>query len=335
MSVSIPIECPHCHAQGNLADPGLLGQPICCPTCQQVFVAPLPPTNPPMDLVQTPAPTAVPTASPVDPAVVITQAIVPELPVPNPAPAAEMTPQSTQQPAPVILATVDASVAAQIETPAAAPAMWKFGAAPEAALTTSPPVVTVAIPLATSSPEVTAAIAAPSVPIAVFPVPAAMVPDALTPSAGFVMPGQVMPGQAPASLATAAGMYFPPDVTSSAMPPVVHTLDGPLPGFMAPAAPPGQAELSFAQSLPEPVARPITPPNPQAKRIQNLAIAVVSVIVLFAAVMFLMGDPFRQVGKNKRGAPKETKSNVATPSDVTTEDAFSRINALNAPKSDK
>ena len=359
MSVSIPIECPHCHAQGNLADPALLGQPICCPTCQQVFVAPLPPPPPipPMDLAPVPASAAVSDTTPVDPAVVIPQAIIPEVPAPSPAaPAAELPPQSTEQPVAAIPTTaVDGSVAAQVETPAIAPATWKFGAAPEAALTAATPVVTVAIAQASLSPSVTAVIpdpiAAAVVPIPLSPVPAAMVPDGLTHSAagqvmpgqvmpgqvmpGQIMPGQIMPGQAPASMAPGAGMFFPPDATSSASPPVVHALDGPLPGFMAPAAPPGQAELSFAQSLPEPAARAITPPNPQSRLIQNLAIGAVSVIVLFAAVMFLMGDPFRQVGKNKRGAPKEVKSKVATPSDVTTEDAFSRINALNTPKSDK
>ena len=36
-----PVTCPHCQAAGQLADSSLLGRPICCPACHQIFDAPL------------------------------------------------------------------------------------------------------------------------------------------------------------------------------------------------------------------------------------------------------------------------------------------------------
>jgi HEAT repeat protein len=48
MSQSFAVECPYCHARGELADPGLIGQAIACPACQQVFmVAAAPPVSAP------------------------------------------------------------------------------------------------------------------------------------------------------------------------------------------------------------------------------------------------------------------------------------------------
>jgi hypothetical protein len=42
MSQSFSVECPNCHARGELADTSLLGQQIACPGCQHVFLIPLP-----------------------------------------------------------------------------------------------------------------------------------------------------------------------------------------------------------------------------------------------------------------------------------------------------
>lgn len=52
MPQSFSVECPHCHAKGELDDPNLLGRPLACPACRQVFVvsvaAPATPTPPPV-----------------------------------------------------------------------------------------------------------------------------------------------------------------------------------------------------------------------------------------------------------------------------------------------
>lgn len=355
MSESYPIECPHCHAKGNLADASLLGQAICCPTCQQVFVAPLP-VNP-----AAPAPVI---PAPVNP--------VPVMPVPTPvpdvAPAATVSAPPIEVP-PVVIPAVgqpvlepqSPDVAVSSPPPAAA---WKFGAAPEEVLATSVvPVVTVAIAPANPLPvDPTSVAVAPAVTPQLSPVPAAAVPViAYAPpvTTGMpqefpvpTMPGQVnvspVPapptvGQFPAQLMAPppTGHYLPTEPFAGVDLPPVHTMDGPVPGFMAPAPPPGVAELSFAQSLPEPVARgAIQPPKPTSKANQNLIIGGISAILLFAAIVFLMGDPFRRFGKTK--PPEEpaemnpiAKPYVPQPGDTTAEDAFARINALNNPKPDK
>lgn len=48
MSQSVLVQCPHCRAEGNLADPALFGQAISCPVCQQVFTAPFPTASEPI-----------------------------------------------------------------------------------------------------------------------------------------------------------------------------------------------------------------------------------------------------------------------------------------------
>lgn len=335
MSESYPIECPHCHAKGNLADASLLGQAICCPTCQQVFVAPLPvnpaapapvipaPVNPvPVMPVPTTVPDVVPAATVSAPPIEVPPVVIP---------AAGQPLQEPQSP----------DVAVSSPPPAAA---WKFGAAPEEVLATSVvPVVTVAIAPANPVPAAAVPVIAYAPPVTTgmpqeFPVP--------------TMPGQVnvspVPapptvGQFPAQLMAPppTGHYLPTEPFAGVNLPPVHEMDGPVPGFMAPAPPPGVAELSFAQSLPEPVARgAIQPPKPTSKANQNLIIGGISAILLFAAIVFLMGDPFRRFGKTK--PPEEpaemnpiAKPYVPQPGDTTAEDAFARINALNNPKPDK
>ncbi len=366
MSESYPIECPHCHAKGNLADASLLGQAICCPTCQQVFVAPLP-VNPAAPAPVIPAPVSpvpvmpVPTPVPdVAPAATVSVPTIDVPPVVIPAagavPAAGQPVQPPQSP----------DVAASSPPPAAA---WKFGAAPEEVLATSAvPVVTVAIapanPLPVDSTSVAAASVVPAVMPQLSPVPAAVPVVAYAPPVTTGMPqefpvptmpgqvnvlpvpGQMAPptvGQFPAQLMAPppTGHYLPTEPFAGVNLPPVHEMDGPVPGFMAPAPPPGVAELSFAQSLPEPVARgAIQPPKPTSKANQNLIIGGISAILLFAAIVFLMGDPFRRFGKTK--PPEEpaemnpiAKPYVPQPGDTTAEDAFARINALNNPKPDK
>jgi hypothetical protein len=160
------------------------------------------------------------------------------------------------------------------------------------------------------------------------------VPDQIASSAVGQFPAQLM---APPP----TGHYLPAEPFAGVILPPVHTMDGPVPGFMAPAPPPGPAELSFAQSLPEPVARgAIQPPKPTSKTNQNLIIGGISAILLFATIVFLMGDPFRRFGKTKPPAEPEemnpiAKPYVPQPGDTTAEDAFARINALNNPKPDK
>lgn len=355
MSESYPIECPHCHAKGNLADASLLGQAISCPTCQQVFVAPLP-VNPavpvpvipvPVMLAPTPVPVVVPPAAVSVPPIDVPSVAVVEAPV--------QVPQ-----APIVAAS------------SPPPATWKFGAAPEEVLATSAvPVVTVAIapvnPLPIDVTSVGAAPMVPAMPTPVMPVstvPTPVVAYAPPPVAtgmpqefpaptmpgqailSSVVPGQVAPpavGQFPAQLMAPVptGHYLPAEPFAGVVLPAVHAMDGPVPGFMAPAPPPGPAELSFAQSLPEPVARgAIQPPKPTSKTNQNLIIGGISAILLFATIVFLMGDPFRRFGKTKPPAEPEemnpiAKPYVPQPGDTTAEDAFARINALNNPKPDK
>ncbi len=354
MSESYPIECPHCHAKGNLADASLLGQAICCPTCQQVFVAPLP----------------------VNPAVTVPVITIPVIPVPEVVPTAAVSvPPIEVPPVAVVEAPQPVQVPQSPSVVASSPppaTTWKFGAAPEQVLATSAvPVVTVAIapinPLPIDVTSVAAAPVAPAMPTQVTPAPttpspavayapppiATGMPQEFPPPTmpgqaitSPVVPDQVAPpavGQFPAQLMAPVptGHYLPAEPFAGVVLPAVHTMDGPVPGFMAPAPPPGPAELSFAQSLPEPVARgAIQPPKPTSKSSQNLIIGGISAILLFATIVFLMGDPFRRFGKTK--PPEEpaemnpiAKPYVPQPGDTTAEDAFARINALNNPKPDK
>lgn len=77
MSQSFAVECPFCHASGELADSRLLGQPIACPACQKVFVV---------------APTAAaPTATPIPPVTSIVSVPVPNAISPAAAEPAEPT----------------------------------------------------------------------------------------------------------------------------------------------------------------------------------------------------------------------------------------------------
>jgi HEAT repeat protein len=88
MSESFSVCCPHCQASGELSDFTLMGKPIQCPVCQQVFVAPAPPVS-----AEPAIPAAfVPVAA--DPASQMPYASAP-VPVPGPAIQPYATPPAT------------------------------------------------------------------------------------------------------------------------------------------------------------------------------------------------------------------------------------------------
>jgi hypothetical protein len=88
-------------------------------------------------------------------------------------------------------------------------------------------------------------------------------------------------------------------------------MEGPMPAFMAPAPAPGAAEESFAQSLPEPEVRgAVKPPKQPSKQMQYMIYGSITVIVLFATIMFLAGDPFRGRAPKKQ-KPVEVESHPA------------------------
>lgn len=107
MSASISLCCPHCQATGELSDFSLLGKPIQCPVCQQVFMAPMP-TSPEPPVIGNPSPSIPLIAAPISqtspPA-----AAIPALPlaVPIAQPVATARPVSPATPtvAPVIVPT--------------------------------------------------------------------------------------------------------------------------------------------------------------------------------------------------------------------------------------
>ncbi len=72
MSQSFPVECPHCHAKGELDDPKLVGRPLACPACRQVFVVSVAPAA------------ATPVQQPISPAPAAPQApVVPQVVAPT------------------------------------------------------------------------------------------------------------------------------------------------------------------------------------------------------------------------------------------------------------
>ena len=321
MSLSILVHCPHCHAEGNLADPTLFGQAISCPVCQQVFVAPTP------------------TAAVVEPAVTI-PAVAEVAAVPTPAP--ELTSIPTAQPLtglpePVATATIDgllqtAPVPASTmfeETVLALPPIGisphvePGGAIPVAQPWGAEPIPTVvAIPI----------VAAPSATIAT-PFPPEAFASGVSPA-----PQVPLPNSAPSTgvfTGQASGQPVFPAAGEDFLAPVGQTFDGPLPQFMAPPPPPGAAEVSFAQSLPEPVARgAVQPPKIPSKTVMRFAIGSVSLIVVVATVVFLLGDPLRKVGKDTKPKGPEEMNPIARPfkpeqgGGDSMEDAIARMKAL-------
>lgn len=281
MSVSVMIECPHCHAQGNLADPALFGQSISCPVCQKTFTAPVPANSEPAASVPVVTASATPSPDPVEanPSAAPTMA--------SPIPAATAFPDS--QLAPPVSPTADTAIATAASMPMVIPTV-------------------VAQPSGAPAPAGFAAVS---------PEQLAQMPGMLVAVAVSTEPAQPVPAvpvQPPAPV-------WPMAVPGPAVPPPVVTgdflmgerapMEGPMPAFMAPAPAPGAAEESFAQSLPEPEVRgAVKPPKQQSKQMQYMIYGSITVIVLFATIMFLAGDPFRGRAPKKQ-KPVEVESHPA------------------------
>src|SRR5262249_17703222 len=111
-----------------------------------------------------------------------------------------------------------------------------------------------------------------------------------------------------------------------------QAMDGPVPAFMAPPPPPGVAELSFAQSLPEPAIRASKGAAPPSKAMlyAGYAIAGLIAIAFVVAVGSLGRDPVR--GNSPKKAEVKTpqpRSQRPTEADGKIEDVFARINESN------
>ncbi len=408
MSQSVLVQCPHCRAEGNLADPALFGKAISCPVCQQVFTAPYPaaseppaavtpaavePIAPPgidtslaatvspptVEAVQTPS-AAEPLANASPAEVSAFQDVTSPAPAVEPIPAEASAPEqlavaevpvaATTEPVPVNPAAqfssseplpVPGSAQLAVSTPTTAmnpatpvgfvpaaavvpvtgqpPAAGQSGAVealpvdglPVATASAPPPVVTVpaAAPIAPAIAYPTAIPIAPPPPV---DVPGASAAIVAAPVGPITFPGQV--AAFPTEIALPQeGVFVPP--------PGVHTFDGPLPAFLAPPAAPGAEETRFAESLPEPVARgAVKPPKVPSKSTQTIIISTITVILLFATVMFLMGDPSRRFGKKPKSKEPEEDNPIARPldsgpADQSIEDVFARINAASKPDDKK
>lgn len=386
MSQTVLVQCPHCRAEGNLADPTLFGKAISCPVCQQIFTAPVPTASEPPVAV-TPAaiePIAVP-GNDTSVAVAVSASIVEAIPTPSAAePLAIASPAEVSascdvtspvtavQPIPGEAPAVDNQVVAAVAVaaisepvavippepsaiaePLAVPVVAETAVStPPAAIDSATPVELVqavqiaptppaaqgvpvaATPVGMPAMPVSSAPFTAEVPTAVGSVISAPVPPAVVPAAPVAVApapsGPVtFPGQAAAFPTEIAlpqeGVFVPP--------PVEHTFDGPLPAFLAPQAAPGAEETRFAESLPEPVARgSVKPPKVPSKSMQTVIISTITVILLFATVMFLMGDPSRKFGKKPKSKEPEEDNPIARPmdsgpADQSIEDVFARINA--------
>jgi hypothetical protein len=324
MSESVFVQCPHCNAQGNLADPALFGQAISCPVCQQTFVAPMPGgLVPPVATVHPvpaeinppgPAPTAAAVAGPTTavPVAETMTAGVPtpvELPPPSvdiPAPMAGSAPFAVQDAAGLDVAT--ASVAAATVVPAGV-AETGFAILP----------TDIAAPTAQSP----AAATTPTMTPAMTPVPHEYAAGAApVPQAPASVPQVPVAGTWPVGTAPAEAPFA---VTGDFLVPERPAMEGPTPAFMAPLPPPGAAEVGFAASLPEPEARgAVRPHKPPSKTMMRVAIGSVSAILLVATVLFLMGDPLR--GKKPKLKKPVQEAPVAGKQE-SIEDVFQRINA--------
>ena len=114
-------------------------------------------------------------------------------------------------------------------------------------------------------------------------------------------------------------------------------MEGPTPAFMAPLPPPGAAEVGFAESLPEPVARgAVKPHKPPSQTMVRVVVGSITAIVLFATVMFLMGDPMRGRKPKLKGPVEENPiAGKGTPPGESIENIFDRINATSKPNDNK
>ncbi|MBS0204894.1 MAG: hypothetical protein JSS49_18460 [Planctomycetes bacterium] len=340
MSVSVMVQCPHCQAQGNLADPALFGQPISCPACQTVFVAPTPAVD--TTTIATPA-TAVP--EPVPAAGNLQSSAAEAASIGAPTGSLETTPGD--------VAVVDTRA---LDTDVLTTSNAHCESAPATELLDAPAVVQQAVEAVASIPMANPA-ANPSpvmLTTVAIPVPAATDTGLPQPSVAFGAavdtPGlpisvaiptvAAMPTGAEPSFVTAP-MASQPTVPGEILPQLgpiperpVLTIDGPLPQFLAPLPEPGLAEVSFAQSLPEPLARGnVKPPKMPSKQVQMIAIGTVSIILLVATVLFLMGDPLRTRMSKPAGSVVQPSRPAGR--DESAEDVFARINALSKPGNSK
>ncbi len=316
MSLSILVNCPHCHAEGNLADPALFGQAISCPVCQQVFIAPTPnvavapepaayvpvselPTTAPdvASLPSSPAAAGLP-----EPVTVLSVAA--EIP-------AEGSIQTAPVPVPEMTPVVDGPAVVSPESAVADPAIGIMPQMdPTGAVPPSQSWATGSIPTVVAVPIVAVPVPTVSTPLPVDSSPQAFafgVPHAEAPVPEVVPVAGAYTGQATGQ------SVFP--VTGGEFPvPVGHAFDGPLPEFMAPPPPPGAAEVMFAQSLPEPVARgAVQPPKLPSKTVIRVAVGSISLIVVVATVVFLLGDPLRRAGKDSKPKGPDEMNPIARP----------------------
>lgn len=333
MSVSVLVHCPSCHAEGNLADPALFGKAISCPVCQQVFVAPMPLEQAIVASVSAAQPEAIDASAASSPvAVVADPAIPPSTQVaaePVEAPAQSVMQEPTLD-VPAVQSSVEVSSAPSVEATEPTPL--------EAATATAtpidvPPVVqaietSVPLAVATEAAPAVVAPAAPVLPTAQWPAPTETTPQA---AASWPMATQVVP-----EVADGPTVAMPPIPVTAGdfLLPEREAMDGPLPSFMAPVAGAGPAEAMFAQSLPEPAVRgSIQPPKTPSKTLQMVIIGGVSAILLFATVMFLLGDPMR--GRKPKLAKPPSEENPIAEKDSgpteTMEEMLKRINASSNP----
>jgi len=287
MPQSFMVECPNCHARGELSDPSLMGKAISCPACQVVFTLPAPaaPVQPmpiaiPMNVVQsgsvapaTPAATAIPS-----------EQYAPSVPQVAAAPGYPV--QVIQQPVPV-------PAMPPVEVPSASVSVanpWPVASPPNSSFSSTAPLPQVSV----GSPVVD-----------------------YSASDSPIDPASLNFG----ATGLPVGLRGMPSLSS------------------------GIAEEQFAQSLPQPAGRGSVPARkPMSKQTTILIGSGISAVVLFAIIMFLSGDSFRNAAKARdervtaeKEREKEKKAMKAarrTSTDNSAAEMYSKIQAMNAGGSD-
>ena len=308
MSQSYMVECPSCHARGELSDPTLLGKAISCPACQFVFTLPMP------DVPSQASPISINEPTPVLPAIA------------NPA-----TPISAVQvhvpatEAPVAVATVIA-VPPIISEPIP---IAQIPPTPLPTMNSVPvPVAMDPGPSVEIAPQLAANQVVPAIPVVA--IPQGIAPQPFIPPQATVapQPQEMMFGQVSSPPPDASAFNFA-GTTPSAAPSVA-------PQF------PGIAEVQFAQSLPQPSALgSVKPKKEMSKQMTMLVGGGVAAVILFFIVMFLLGDPSRQASKKydenvaaAEKAKKEKKRVKRTASDTSLSDKLKEIQQrMSAPDS--
>lgn len=264
MSPSVLVQCPHCNAQGNLADPALFGQAISCPVCQQTFVAPTPadqaPPAPAAGDPPPPAPVAVAATEPMAAVPPTPDMTASEPPATSPV-AAEWPPQPAETVGAVSIAAPRVAEAVAEETAATGVPAVIDPAVFDPAVVAADPVAEVLVPAVPavavapvlageaevvnpSAAEVGCSAPTPQ------PMTAPAMPTAVTvavpvAAVSMLLPQTDAPGAAPIAPPPAAGMWsvgpapseidFP--VTGDFLVPERPAMEGPTPDFMAPLPP--------------------------------------------------------------------------------------------------